>query len=527
MSATPFKLSPLQKAVLTWTTGSTGSLELVARAGCGKTTMLMLVVEAIVQGKLGDVALMAYNKSIAMEIKAKLEKAGYDWKIAQAGTVHSFGYGAWRKVAPDVRLNANKVLDIIDAQKMTEHEQIFTECKSAIAKLVGYAKQRAVGHLCPIEDQDVWFDMWDHFDLDNDITEHWQAAEVIRAAVYVYRISLKQCREVIDFDDMILAPLYFKARFWPKRWVLVDESQDTNPARRALALAMLAPRVGRMIFVGDPCQAIYGFTGADADSMDQLREATKATTLPLNVTYRCPKAIVREAQKLVPDLVAHDTAPEGLLRSIAYEELMNAEKLQKEDVILCRNTAPLIQTAYSLLSRGTACRVEGRDIGEGLAKLASRWKISTLSALLTKLEDYEARQTAKYMSKNQESKIEALSDQVECLRVIITRCQSQSKQTVAELLKEIEQMFGNTPEGEKAKVLTLSTIHKSKGREWPRVFMLGRATYLPSPYARKPWQQVQEANLEYVGITRAQAEFIDVTAPPKADKKSSPVPQPK
>ncbi len=43
------------------------------------------------------------------------------------------------------------------------------------------------------------------------------------------------CREMIDFDDMILAPLYFKAKFWPKDWILVDESQDTNPARRVLA----------------------------------------------------------------------------------------------------------------------------------------------------------------------------------------------------------------------------------------------------------------------------------------------------
>lgn len=535
MSNTPFKLSPLQVAIKGWVTGGTGSLEIVARAGCGKTSMLMVMIEEIIQHKLGDVAVLAYNKSIATEIKGKIEAAGYDWKLAQAGTVHSFGYGVWRKVAPDAKLNANKVFELIDAQKFNDDAEVFRQCGTAIQKLVGYGKQRAVGHLCSLDDVDVWYDMWEHFDLDNDITEDWHADDVIHAARFIYKLSLNACRQVIDFDDMILAPLYFKARFWPKRWVLVDESQDTNPARRALALAMLAPRVGRMVFVGDPCQAIYGFTGADSDSMDQLREAVKATTMPLNVTYRCPKNIVAEAQRLVPDLIAHDTAPDGVVRAIDYAQLVSSdttinpdtlesyaknEVLRTDDVILCRNTAPLIQTAYTLLSRGTACRVEGRDIGEGLEKLARRWKISTLSALLTKLDDYEARQTAKFMSKNQENKVEALTDQVECLRIIIARCQSQNKQTVDELAEEIKKMFGTTPEGEKAKVLTLSTVHKSKGREFPRVFLVGKEKYMPSPYARKHWQQVQEANLEYVAVTRAQQELIYVTAPPSVPRPS-------
>jgi superfamily I DNA/RNA helicase len=71
-------------------------------------------------------------------------------------------------------------------------------------------------------------------------------------------------------------------------------------------------------------------------------------------------------------------------------------------------------------------------------------------------------------------------------------------------------MFGNTKEGEAPKVLTLSTVHKSKGREWTRVYALGRAKFMPSPYAKKEWQMVQESNLEYVMITRAMSEFIDV-----------------
>lgn len=504
-------LSEQQQAVIRWVIEDKGSLELLARAGCGKTYTLMSVIDAIVEGKFGDVAIMAYNKKIADEIKVKLEKTGYNWKVAQAGTVHSFGFGVWRKVAPHVKVESNKLHFI--CTDLNRSDVFYFENKDAIVKLCSLAKQRAVGHLCPIDELTVWFDIWDHFGLEDDVPESVSPIDVITRAMNVYKISLQQCREVVDFDDMILAPLYFKARFWPKDWILVDESQDTNPARRALALAMLKPGKGRMIFVGDPCQAIYGFTGADSDSMNQLKKATSAKTLPLNVTRRCPKLVVEQAAKLVPDFVAHESAPDGVVRAIEYKDL-EAEKLSKDDAILCRNTAPLVQTAYSLIARGVACRVEGREIGTGLIKLARRWKIKTLDQLLSKLEDYQARQTAKFMSKDQEQRIEALVDQLDCLRIVIDRCLLQNKHTIEALVTDIEKMFGNTPEGQMPDVLTLSTVHKSKGREWTRVYILGRDKYMPSPYAKKDWQMEQEANLEYVAITRAMVELIDVPAPP-------------
>jgi superfamily I DNA/RNA helicase len=506
-------LSEQQAAVIRWVLEDKGSLELLARAGCGKTYTLMQVVDAIIEGRLGDCAIMAYNKKIADEIKGKLEVLKYDWKVAQAGTVHSFGFGAWRKVAPRVQVENKKLYNIVEAERVRLADGgIFAEAGDTIVKLCSLAKQRAIGHLSAIDDRENWIDIWEHFGLENDVTENVSMFDVISAAQTVYRISLNQCKEVIDFDDMILAPLYFRARFWPKDWILLDESQDTNPARRALALAMLKPRTGRMIFVGDPCQAIYGFTGADSDSMNQLKKATNAKTLPLNVTRRCPKLVVEQAKRLVPDFVAHESAPEGVVRAIEYAD-MDKEGLGYKDAILCRNTAPLIQTAYSLLAKGIACRVEGREIGQGLVKLARRWKLKTLDKLLDKLEDYQARQTARFMSKGQENRVEGLVDQIDCLRVVINRCIATKRHSIDDLVTDIEQMFGNTPEGETPKVLTLSTIHKSKGREWTRVYILGRAKYLPSSYAKLDWQKEQERNLEYVAITRAMSELIDIPAP--------------
>lgn len=499
-------LLPQQTAVVDWVVNDAGSLELVARAGCGKTFTLLEVVKEIAKRGLGELIIMAYNKSIGDELKAKLERLGIDWKKAQAGTVHSFGYSAWRKVAPGCRIEGDKVFKIIEAVFNDTGNLEYLDQRSTINKAVSLAKQRAFGHLIQIDDDAAWYDLWDYFDLEHDLSDDYTAERIIAAAKKVLRISFSLDREVIDFDDMILAPLVHKARFWQKDWVLVDESQDTNPARRALALAMMKPR-GRMIFVGDDRQAIYGFTGADGDAMSLLKKATKAKSLPLNVTMRCPKAVVTEAQRLVADITAHESAPDGLVRSIVYKDL-DAEKLTEHDAILCRNTAPLISTAFSLLSKGVACRVEGRDIGEGLIKLAQRWKVKSLEAMLTKLDIYQARETAKLIEKKKEDNVALLEDQLECLRVIIARCQSQGKHTTSDLVEVIRSMFGSSDD--KKKVLTLSTVHKSKGREWPRVYILGRAKYMPNKWARQPWQILQEANLEYVAITRAQSELIDI-----------------
>jgi len=512
-------LSVQQQAVIDWVTGGKGSLELVARAGCGKTFTLMAAIDAIAEHKLGDVALMAYNKSIATELKNRLVAKKIDWKVAQAGTVHSFGFAAWRKVAPKVEVDENKSYTIIDSMvDKAAHKCVYRDAAPLIAKVVAHAKGRAFGHLINQCSREAWLDIWEHFGLDEELADagpHSQS-DVLRAACKVFKRSLELCSEVIDFDDMILAPLVFKARFWPKDWILVDESQDTNPARRALALAMLKPRTGRMIFVGDDRQAIYGFTGADSDSMAQLKHVTSATTLPLNVTYRCPKSVVQLAQSIVADITAHDSAPQGVVRAIEYNDLFDSA-LTKADAILCRNTAPLINCAYALISAGTPCRVEGREIGTGLIKLARRWKVSALDKLLDKLEEYEARETAKLMSQDKESAVEGLQDKLACLRLMIERVTRKGLHSVNDLVAEITTMFGDVKEGQVADVLMLGTIHRSKGREWPRVFILGRTRFLPSPYAKKEWQQVQEQNLEYVAITRAQQELIDVDMPKEGE----------
>ena len=115
-------------------------------------------------------------------------------------------------------------------------------------------------------------------------------------------------------------------------------------------------------------------------------------------------------------------------------------------------------------------RVEGREIGQGLKQLATKWRsIKTTPALRTKLDTYVERETAKYRATENEAKARAVEDKVECLRVIIARVEAAKKFNVNDVVTEIDNIFG---EDNGADVVTLCSIHKSKGREWHKVIWL-------------------------------------------------------
>jgi superfamily I DNA/RNA helicase len=504
-----------QEAVFDWIHTKKGSLNLVARAGTGKTTTLLMATKFM----RGDSIILAYNKSIAEEIKAKLIKLKAPSNIS-AQTVHALGFSSWRRVAPQVQVDADKVSKIIKTLSKAP-DDFYIRNIGQICKLVSLAKQCAFGFLIPITDQGAWFDLAEHHSVD-DLADNDTVDELVNVSITVLEKSLSFDRETIDFDDMILAPLVHNSPVYYKDWILLDEAQDTNNARRALAMKCLKPGTGRLIAVGDDRQAIYGFTGADHNAMDLIKEELGSAELKLTVTYRCPKAVVAEANQFVPDLVAHESAPEGLVRSLdVYDPRTGqlwflTQPPDKTSVILCRNTKPLIEHAYLFLANGIGCKVEGRDIGEGLVSLAKRWKsVTTTHQLKAKLEDYKLKEMQKYMAKGKEDLAQAIEDKVGALEAVISRVNGLGLYDIDSVVSSIRSLFGDSKAGEVPKVVTLSTVHKSKGREWNTVYILDRANLMPSKYARKEWQLKQEENLEYVAITRSKNELVDLVMPRK------------
>jgi DNA helicase-2/ATP-dependent DNA helicase PcrA len=498
-----FSPSPQQQAVFDWVLDPdtvylesglgiehprSGNAVIEAVAGAGKTTTLVELCH-----------LLAMNVSSA--------------------TFHSIGLRAWQTVArPQVK--GEKIEDLMEEEDVPRHLRAF------VGKLVSLAKQRGLG-ISGLDRQDRdwgWGDIIDHFDLEEILPQFSTRVEGIQIAQHLLQASIAQAEEVIDFEDMIYMPLQANISIPQFDWVLVDELQDTNPTRRELARRMLSP-TGRFVGVGDPHQAIYGFTGADNDAMEIVVQQFQCIKLPLTVTYRCPKAVVRHAQQWVSHIQAHESAPEGKVSHLTLKEfnrrLDNTQRrdprglgeiVYVEDAILCRNTRPLIETAFDMIRRRIPCHVEGRDIGQGLVSLVKKWKtVRTVYQLRNQLEEYLDTETRKFLKRGRRDKVASLEDKVGTLMVFMASMTDD--ESIYKLIESINSLFKDTETGKKAATVTLSTVHKSKGREWPRVYLLGRNVFMPSAYAKQEWELEQEKNLIYVAVTRAMQELIEVKYP--------------
>jgi len=491
------QLSPQQAAAVEAVATTNDSIVLESVAGSGKTTTL---IEMLRVAK-GTVAFCAFNKAIAQEIDYKVSKKNLGDKV-KVSTIHSFGFGAIRRAISRVKVDGNKLRNLAREEFTGEyaHLQQFVVSAAAMAKEVGIAA-------CVENDKNSWVEMFDHYNIWDNLPHNVSDDTAIDAAQYLLKAS-NNLRQIIDFSDMIYMPILNKMKIWQYDTVLLDEAQDTNGPRREL-VKMMIKKGGRLIAVGDSHQAIYGFTGADSNSLENIKEEFKAITLPLSVTFRCPKKVVEVANRWVSHIEAAPTAPEGIVDSC---ELQDVYKLvSQDDAIICRVTKPLIEMAYSLIRRSIPCRVEGRSIGEGLVKLAQRWKVKTCAQLQDKLDQWKEKEIEKYQEKGNDSKCQIIEDQAETLSVFISECKFDDPISV--LVEKIRSLFDDT-QGQQ-KTLTLSTIHKSKGREWNRVFALGIDTYSPSKWAKKDWEIVQEENLCYVQVTRAKNHLTMVNVPEK------------
>lgn len=122
-------------------------------------------------------------------------------------------------------------------------------------------------------------------------------------------LKLLQDGRVMSFTDQVLAPGVFGWRLGtPYRFLLVDELQDLSRAHLGLLQAATDEHT-RVVGVGDQSQSIYGFNGADQDSMRHFTELFGAIRRPLSITYRCPWRHVALARRVGQALEAAPGAP--------------------------------------------------------------------------------------------------------------------------------------------------------------------------------------------------------------------------
>jgi hypothetical protein len=260
-------------------------------------------------------------------------------------------------------------------------------------------------------------------------------------------------------------------------FVLFDEAQDANP--------VIADVVGRqdaqIVAVGDSCQAIYGWRGAE-----NAMERYGGTRLTLSKSFRFGPAIADVANQWL-DLLR---AP---LRLTGHEPIES-------------RVAPLARPA-AILTRSNA-----GAMGEVLAALAADRRPALVGGGQDMRRLAEAAVTLKAGAGTDHPELFAfrtwgeVQDYVEMddagsdLKVLVKLIDTHGPDRI---IAACDALAGS----EHSADVVISTAHKAKGREWPTV-QIGSDFHPPSPDPDDPQGRIlvprEEAMLAYVAVTRAQ-----------------------
>lgn len=483
------KWSDRQEAIFDEYERTRNNIMISATAGAGKSSTIVECCRRTSPTK--RVLFMAFNKSIADELKTKVPER------IDVNTFHSKGLKVlYSNFKFKLKINENKCFQIckkilkfdrndeVPFNQQTRYlfflQEIWNQIR--INLLVDY--ENDIPNICLEKD----FDFYNRMIQDiKDIESYWH----------------KDMRHIdsnkefqMDFTDMLYIPyiLVDEEEFPKYDVVFIDETQDQNVLQRELTLRFVKPRFGRLISVGDEKQAIYFFTGSNVDNFRILQNLPNTVTLPLDITYRCAKNIVKEAQTVFSTgIEASPNAIDGIVRKGDITEARTG------DFILCRNNLPLVEVFIQLLEQGKKSTIKGKDFGEALYRLLEKIKyINDLEILKEeKLQSLLDKGIPHNIAINNPSYVNLLE---KC--AIIMRLYSIWKD-VNTLKERISKIYTD----ENTDGIVLSTIHKSKGLEADRVFFLN-SNLIPSQYAVSQEALYSEYCLKFVAITRARNELI-------------------
>jgi hypothetical protein len=270
-------------------------------------------------------------------------------------------------------------------------------------------------------------------------------------------------------------------------FVMLDEAQDADPVIEDVVRRQAAQRV----LVGDDAQAIYAWRGA-VDALARF----DGVRLPLSQSFRFGPAIADEANRWLTCLAATP----WLRGTPSIPSVIGP--VACPSVILCRTNAGVITEAMAAQAEGRAVGVVGghraiRRLAE--AALTLQAEIGTDHPELYMFRTW--RELQEYVE------LDVAGADLKVFVALIDRYGAD------EILRFTDRLVSAT----KAEVL-ISTAHKAKGLEWPRVRI---STDFPGPQSATPSGDADadedargptrdtlfsraEARLAYVGVTRAQ-----------------------
>jgi DNA helicase II / ATP-dependent DNA helicase PcrA len=482
-----------------------------AVAGSGKSTSLHLIAtNLLIQGiSPSEIKIIVFGKQNSLDL---IEKFGSLWHNS-ISTLHALGYHFCQEIIGErikvvdqdkYRKIGNRLGYLSRGKKLgtlKESEAIGSETQ--FLKLYDFARF-ALGNFSPYSLEKL--SMHHHLDEIYDFNACSEAmGQMSNEGTDQAYLNL-----VIDFTDMIyfptvIAPYWNQEFFSANEYALIDECQDLNFCQ----IEMSRHLAKRLLYVGDPKQSIYGFAGAGIDSYELIKNKIDALELPLSVCYRCPTSHIELVNKIFPEIPIKTTpnAKKGCIESLAEDDVYH----QQDDLILSRKTAPLVKYCLKLIARGLPAKVKGREIDNNLIKVLNQiheyikkihaeFDLDNLIGYCEEYYKFKQENWGKY--RNDQYKLgQSLDDKLEVIKIIYRNLVEQDKEaklTLKAIKTAIKDIFS-----ENNTFITLCTIHRAKGLEANRVYILSPDEMPMTWKNQQPWEFQQEKNLLYVALTRS------------------------
>jgi len=298
-------LNPAQYEAVTTTEGP---VLVIAGAGTGKTQTLVYRVARLVEMGVNpqSILLLTFTRKAAQEmlrraaslIDSRCEKVS-------GGTFHSFANLILRKFSNKIGYPGNfTILDQADAEDVI----------NLIRSNLGFDKQRK-----RFPKKQTLYDIISLSINKQTTIEHIIATQYPQFSEFVDEIKLikneyekfKKKNALLDYDDLLLKlkELLEKDEDFRKyihrnyKYIMVDEYQDTNKLQAEI-VKLLGGASRNIMVVGDDCQSIYSFRGANFKNIiDFPKDFPDAKIITIEENYRSTQAILNFTNQIIASMI--------------------------------------------------------------------------------------------------------------------------------------------------------------------------------------------------------------------------------
>jgi superfamily I DNA/RNA helicase len=453
-------LSRLTDAQLEAVTADDPRLAVLAGAGAGKTTVLTLRVRQMVASGIDPhhLLVVTFSRRAAQELRDRLWRL--DVEGVRSGTFHA---------------TALELLEVRRADQGLGPPRILPDRRRSLARMLeSIGRTLARSAPATLDTEISWgkghgLEPRTYEDGARRAGRRSSLAPKVVAELWGRYEEGKGRSGMLDFDDLIIDaaealrdPAFAKAIHWRTRHVLIDEFQDVSPMQFLLVERLMTPST-TLFCVGDPNQSIYGFNGADPALLTNLASSfPDLRTIALDDNHRSTPEIVAAAAAVLP-------ADER--RAVASTQSTG----RPPTIVTCDDDA-----AEAAMVVGAILAGRGPSTPWGTHAVLARTN-AQLTALASACEaaGVPHRMLAPDLSDQEAGNLDGSP-------------------------RRRGWRDDDQPEDVEADAVVLATFHRSKGLEWPTVFVIGASDGLvPHAAASTPAGIAEEQRLLYVALTRA------------------------